>query len=427
MRLGGRTQAAIEILDDIAARTRPVADALRGWGLNHRFAGSADRGVIANLVYDSLRKKASQSWRMDDDTGHSLAFATLMDQWARPADQLAAAFADDRFAPPMPAPDRLAAWSSRSLNDAPDWVRADIPQWSAPYLEASLGADWVSQAAALGLRAPLDLRVNTLKADRAKVVKALSRFDAKPGSLFSTAVRIAAGSAETRLPNVQAEAGFQKGWFEIQDEGSQMVAALAAARPGEQVLDLCAGAGGKTLAMAAAMANKGQIHAFDADRNRLAPIHDRLKRAGARNVQVVSPHQSLDHLAGKMDLVVIDAPCTGSGTWRRRPDAKWRISEEALERRQQEQSQLLRDAMRYLRPGGRLLYITCSLFGAENEDRVSALISEEPMMQLATPDETWSSLCQTALHKDSQRASMMLTPLSCDTDGFYAAMLKRNG
>jgi 16S rRNA (cytosine967-C5)-methyltransferase len=190
------------------------------------------------------------------------------------------------------------------------------------------------------------LRVNTLKATRDKVLKALARARAEPGPWSPFAVRIAPPVRDGRAPNVEAEAAHARGWFEVQDAGSQVAALMTAAEPGHQVADICAGAGGKTLALAAQMANRGQIHAFDADRHRLRPIFDRLKRAGVRNVQVIPADepQRLEALKGGMDVVLVDAPCSGSGSWRRRPDAKWRLSREALERRIAEQTQGARHA-----------------------------------------------------------------------------------
>jgi 16S rRNA (cytosine967-C5)-methyltransferase len=193
------------------------------------------------------------------------------------------------------------------------------------FFEENFDDEWVAEASALSERAPLDMRVNTLKADRDKVQKQLAKFGAKPTKIARHGLRIAPGKGPDRLPNVQAEPAFQKGWFEIQDEGSQIVADLVFAQPGEQVFDYCAGGGGKTLALSAALDNKGQVHAWDADKSRLAPIFDRLKRAGTRNVQVHAADADLSPLEGRMDRVLVDAPCTGSGTWRRNPDAKWRL------------------------------------------------------------------------------------------------------
>ena len=181
-----------------------------------------------------------------------------------------------------------------------------------------------------------------------------------------------------RAPPLASDPAYVKGLVEVQDEGSQLAALLAEAKPGMQVLDLCAGAGGKTLALAAAMENQGQIYAADDDARRLAPIFARLARSGARNVQVRAPRGREDVLAdleGRCDLVLIDAPCTGSGAWRRNPDAKWRIRPGALEQRIKDQDETLENALRFVKRGGRIVYITCSVLKAENEDRIAEFMA----------------------------------------------------
>jgi 16S rRNA (cytosine967-C5)-methyltransferase len=231
---------------------------------------------------------------------------------------------------------------------------------------------------------------------------------------------------------VQVEPAYQKGWFEVQDEGSQLAALLVRARPGEQVLDLCAGAGGKTLALAAAMANKGQIVATDRDRTRLAPIFDRLKRAGTRNVQVREAGAALDDLTGRMDAVLIDAPCTGTGIWRRRPDAKWRLTERAVEERMAEQRTILADAARYVKPGGRLVYVTCSLLPEEDGDQVEGFLATHAEFRVASDREVVApadavqpapgTLFEDAL---TQSAGLVLSPRRTGTDGFFIAVISR--
>lgn len=427
MRLGGRAQAAIEVLDDIDDRHRPASLALRDWGLSHRFAGSGDRAAIGNLVYDSLRRRASQRWRMDSDDNGDLVCATLLGQWGYAADELAGEFAADPHAPPPPSTDRLAAWRSRDLAAAPDHVRADVPHWCAGQLAASFGAGWVGEAQAFACRPPLDLRVNTLKASRDKVLRALARFHARPTDHSPVGVRIAPGTRGARLPNVQAEAGYQKGWFEVQDEGSQIAALATGARPGEQVLDYCAGAGGKTLALSALMENRGQVHAHDADRMRLAPIHERLRRAGARNVQVVAPDAEMAVHTARMDCVLVDAPCTGSGVWRRHPDAKWRLDEAALAARLREQDAVLAGAAAFVRPGGRLVYVTCSVFAAENAERVAAFVARQTEFRLAAPGSLPAAACAIAQTGSGSESMVTLSPASTGADGFFLAMLERAG
>lgn len=264
MRLGGRLSGAIEVLDDIEKRRRPVADALKDWGLSHRFAGSGDRAAIGNIVYDALRMKLSHAYLMDSDTPVALGHAVMYRQWGFRADTLAAELADDRFAPEAPSEAMMKAFAQRRLEDAPLHVQGDIPEWTQGSFEENFSDDWLAEAKALAGRPTLDLRVNTLKATREKVLKALERSGAEPAAIARHGVRIPAGEGASRLPNVTAEISFQKGWFEVQDEGSQIVADLALPGEAEQVLDYCAGGGGKTLAMAAAMNNKGQVHASDA-------------------------------------------------------------------------------------------------------------------------------------------------------------------
>lgn len=425
-----RLAAAIEVLGDIERRHRPVSEALRDWGVSHRFAGSKDRAAIGNIVYDALRWRASSQWVMGEETPRATVLATVGRHWNLGGDRLVAMIEGDPHAPPQLTTAERALIDLADLGAAPPHVRADIPAWLAPRFERAFGESWVEEGAGLALRPPLDLRVNRLKAERDKVRAALAQFGAAETPLSSDGLRIAPTEGDSRHPNVQVEPGFQKGWFEVQDEGSQVAALMAAAKPGEQILDLCAGAGGKTLAMAAAMANKGQVFATDSDRARLAPIFDRLKRAGTRNVQVRPAGAELGDLAGKMDAVMLDVPCTGTGTWRRRPDAKWRLSERALGDRIADQSRLLDQAVRYLKPGGRLVYITCSMLPDEDGDQIAAFLARHKDFRIEPP----AALIDASGLPDSAKETLrptvgdfglMLTPRRTATDGFYVAVLRR--
>jgi len=429
MRLGGKLAAAIEVLDDLQRRHRPAADALRDWGLSHRFAGSGDRAAIGNIVYDALRRRRSAAWLLGADEPRALAFGALLLEWGETPASLAAALDGDRFAPAPLTEAEVAAFAARSLADAPDVVRADCPDWCAPLLRAAWGADWVAEAGALAGRPPLDLRVNRIKADATKVEAALRGTGVAPVPGLPDALRIAPIAGGGRHPNVQAEPAFLKGWFEVQDAGSQMAARLAGAQAGMQVLDFCAGAGGKTLAMAAAMDNKGQIFAHDADKQRLAPIFDRLKRAGCRNVQMVTGKEPLAALAGQMDLVLVDAPCTGSGTWRRRPDAKWRLTERQVATRTAEQAAILDAAARCVKPGGRLVYVTCSVFAEENERQVAAFRTRHAAFVPLDHAALWHAafdLPASTAAIDAQ-TGIRLSPLRTGTDGFFLSALRRDG
>ncbi|MDQ0455350.1 RsmB/NOP family class I SAM-dependent RNA methyltransferase [Rhizobium paknamense] len=426
MRLGGRLSGAIDILADIETRRRPVADALKDWGLSHRFAGSGDRAAIGNIVYDALRMKLSHAFLLDDDSPAALAYGVLLRQWGYTPEALAAALEGDSFAPEPLGEARLAAFSSRSLADAPLFVQGDVPDWVEPSLEAAFGAGWLKEAQALCERPSLDLRANTLKSTRDKVIKALERSGAEPAPIAPNGIRIAPGEGPSRLPNVTAELAFQKGWFEVQDEGSQLVADLVEAGEGEQVLDFCAGGGGKTLAMAAAMNNKGQVHAFDADRKRLAPIIERLKRAGTHNVQVHDRPEALQKLEGRMDKVLVDAPCTGTGTWRRRPDTKWRLTPRNLQERIDQQAEALADAARHVRPGGELIYVTCSILPEENQNQIAAFVARHPEFSAVPLMPRWQARFGTA-HKpvESETGGLTLSPGLTGTDGFFCARLQR--
>ncbi|THV23992.1 RsmB/NOP family class I SAM-dependent RNA methyltransferase [Peteryoungia ipomoeae] len=427
MRLGGRLSGAIEVLNDIETRRRPVADALKDWGLAHRFAGSGDRAAIGNIVYDALRMKLSHAYLMDDDSASALGWSVLLRQWGMSLDQLTSELDGDNFAPAPLTADQTAAFTSRDISQAPLHVQGDIPDWIQPSFEEAFGSDWLMEARALATRPTLDLRVNTLKAHREKVLKALDRSGAQASPIARFGMRVPAGEGPSRLPNVTAELSFQKGWFEVQDEGSQIVADLVDPREGEQVLDFCAGGGGKTLAMAAAMNNKGQVHAYDADRKRLAPIIERLKRAGTHNVQVHDSAKGLANLKERFDRVLVDAPCTGTGTWRRRPDTKWRLTDRNVAERTEQQQLALKDAAEYVRPGGSLYYVTCSVLPEENDRQVQAFCAENTGFEIVPVVSDWKRLfgADKPMPRSLDGKTVTLSPASMDTDGFFFCRMMR--
>lgn len=429
MKPAAHAAAAIDVLTDIDARRRPVADALKDWGLSHRFAGSKDRASIASLVYDVLRKRASLAFRMGSEMPRALVLGALAFTRGLDADAIAAGFAESPHAPAPLTDKERAAIASATLDGAPDWVRGDYPEWLDPHLARSFGAARAEEGAALAERAPLDLRVNALKGSREEALAELAHLGAGPAPHAPFGIRIPL-LADGRGPPVQSEPAFLKGLVEVQDEGSQLAALLAGARPGQQVVDLCAGAGGKTLALAADMDNKGQIFAHDRDIRRLAPLHERAQRAGVRNLQIRSPRGKEDVLAdldGRADLVVVDAPCTGTGTWRRNPDAKWRLRPNALALRRAEQEAVLEDAARLVKPGGRLAYITCSVLPEENEDRLAAFRAAHsgfvPVPAKAAAET--AGLGALAAHATAAGDALLLTPRRSGTDGFFIAVLER--
>jgi 16S rRNA (cytosine967-C5)-methyltransferase len=428
---GARASAAIEVLTDIETRKRPASEALKDWGLNHRFAGSGDRAAIGNLVFDALRARASAAFAMGEDSARAILLRTLVTSWGQTPQQVAALADGSRFAP-LPLTEAELQGLTRELPaDAPAHIRGDYPEWLDPLMRQAFGQRAAEEGTALAKRAPVDLRTNTLKSTREKVLKVLERFKPTPTPHSPLGLRIAQAPGARRSPHVEAEAAHGKGWFEVQDEGSQVAALLAGAQPKQQVIDLCAGAGGKTLALAASMGNSGQLYAYDSDRLRLRPIFERLKRAGARNVQVLpgGDEAALAAYQDKMDLVLIDAPCTGSGVWRRRPDAKCRLKPEMLEMRLAEQREALDQGASLVKPGGRLAYITCSILPPENGGQVEAFLARHPEFKIVPWPELWRSGLGTEPldSADGSTDTLLMTPHSHGTDGFFVAVLERQG
>jgi 16S rRNA (cytosine967-C5)-methyltransferase len=453
-----RISAAIEVLADIETKRRPAAEALKDWGQMHRFAGSGDRAAIAGLVYDALRRRASASYVLCDGSPRAVMLGMLRLERHLEVDAIAKLFDGSRFAPAPLTDGEREKLGAASLDNAPPHVAGDYPEWLDASLAAVFGEARAEEGAALAARAPLDLRVNPIKADRDRASAELGEY--KPGqtswSPWGLRIHVA---PDAKSPAIQSEPAFIKGHVEIQDEGSQLAALLSGAQPGEQVVDLCAGAGGKTLALAAMMENRGQIYATDTDKRRLAPIHARLERAGARNVQVRTPRGStssparaltssspvygegagrgqatddeLSDLFGKIDLVLIDAPCTGTGSWRRNPDAKWRLRPGALEIRRRDQAASLERAVPMVKPGGRIAYVTCSVLDEENGAQIRDFLARHPDFSVDKPERVAAALgergylfARTALLSDT---GLLMTPRRTGTDGFFVSLLRRNG
>jgi len=425
MRPGARQQAAIEILSTLENQRRPAADAVKDWMLSHRFAGSKDRAEIGDLVFGALRWKQSSAWRMGDDAPRAWVWGALRWGFGREAEWIEQSCYNDPHAPSPPTEAERAALAGASLDGATAHVCGDYPEWLDESLARAFGDARAEEGAALAVPASLDLRANTLKADRDKVIAALGespKLNEPPAPTPYAPDGVRIPWAQGRTFPWATEQSFVKGWFEVQDEGSQLAALLSGAAPGMQVADVCAGGGGKTLALAALMQNKGQIFAHDVDGRRLAPLKERLDRAGVRNAQIRAPMRTkdaLEDLRERMDVVFVDAPCTGSGTWRRSPDSKWRLRPNALAKRREEQQQALALAAPLVKPGGRLMYVTCSVLPEENEDAVGAFLASygqfEPVgLTLEAPH-----------HARSVGAQM--TPLKTGCDGFYVAALTRTG
>jgi len=431
---GARVEAAIGLLADIDKATAPADDVVANWFRRHRFAGSSDRAAISAHIYAVLRHRAQLDWWIAragkglaaDARRRLLAALALVEGWR--AAQIRDACDGDRFRPAPLSEDENAMVSSlagRQLahQDMPLYVRGNFPEWMESHLAAALGRTLAREAEAFNGEATLDLRVNTLRGDRGEARVALRRagVETEMTPLSPLGLRL-----KERMPLGQLEP-FRRGLIEVQDEGSQIAALLADARPGMRVVDFCAGAGGKTLALAASMNNRGHLVATDVSSRRLERATERLRRAGASIVQRVPLSGARDkwvkrHKAS-FDRVFVDAPCTGTGTWRRNPDAKWRLKPADLAELTALQSEILDSAARLVRPGGRLIYVTCSLLEEENERQVESFLAAHADFTLLPAWRVWRDAIG---GKPPEKGAMLrLTPARHGTDGFFVAVLER--
>lgn len=414
-----RLSAAIEILDAWQVRPDPIEGVLKSWGHAHRFAGSKDRTAIGDRVYAVLRAKSLLTARMGEETGRALVLASLavLDGLSLKDIDVLLAQGGPHAPPPLSADEKTHL--SAVPADLPPWVAGSYPEWLHGDLVRRFGDRLKLEAEAWLSRAPLDLRVNTLKTTRKEAQAQLSAhgFDARPTPLSPLGLRLSGGASLT------ASAPYRDGLVEIQDEGSQLSVLAAGVRPGMTVMEIGAGAGGKSLALAAEMKNRGRLIAADIDAARLERLRPRAARAGAAIIEtrLIPGGGVLDDFAGVCDLVFIDAPCSGSGTWRREPDNKWRLTPAILDARIAAQRRLLKDAARLVRPGGRLVYVTCSLLPQENEDRIAEFLVENREF---VPDRDGQGLTEAA-RLPTTAGLMQLSPGRTETDGFFVAVLTR--
>ena len=431
---GAQVEAAIGLLADIDKGTAPADDLVAEWFRRHRFAGSSDRAAISGHIYAVLRHRAQLDWWIGRTGGglpadarrRMLASLALIENWK--ASAIREACDGDRFRPAPLSDDEnmmVSSLASREIahKDMPPHVRGNYPEWLGPHLASSLGKDAARETAALNGEATLDLRTNTLKGDRGKARIALQRAGvaAEMTALSPHGLRLTA-----RVPLGQIEP-FRQGLIEVQDEGSQIAALLADARPGMRVIDFCAGAGGKTLALAASMNNRGHLVASDVSARRLERATERLRRAGASIVQRLPLSGARDkwvkrHKAS-FDRVFVDAPCTGTGTWRRNPDAKWRLKPEDLAELTALQAEILDSASRLVKAGGRLIYATCSLLREEDEEQVEKFLATHAGFTVLPAWRVWRD---TIGGKPPDKGAMLrLTPARHGTDGFFVAIVER--
>jgi 16S rRNA (cytosine967-C5)-methyltransferase len=429
-----RLAAAIELLAAIEdAAARPADAVANEFFRGRRFIGSGDRRAVSDRVWRVLRSRRRLAWWLAPEPTPRLLVAgsLLLEGWALSG--VVQAYAGGRFGPAglmRLEYTALARLEGHTINhpDMPEPVRLEIPDWLAPSLRARFGASLAAEMSAFEQPAPLDLRVNLLKTNReeAQAALAVEGWDARPSPLSPWGLRI-----EGRRP-VTSGPAFQSGLVEIQDEGSQLVAALVGAGPGMRVADWCAGAGGKSLALAAAMQNRGQIVACDVSATRLEGAVRRLRRAGVHNVEqhlLVTGDKWAKRRVGTFDRVLVDAPCTGTGTWRRNPDARLRLTGRDLHELLPKQAAILDAAQSVVRIGGRLVYATCSLLEEENEAQVTAFLTRHPGFALVPLARAWTLASPFAFPLASTPPCaedfLVLTPARHGTDGFFAALLER--
>jgi 16S rRNA (cytosine967-C5)-methyltransferase len=427
-----RVQAGIELLEATDAAPRAPADAVaNGFFRARRFIGAADRRAIADRHWTMLRAEARLAWALRRArapiTPRTRMLAQLLAE-GMTADAVAGLFSGARHGPaPLSAPEREALRALAALppedRTMPAAVRFGAPAWLLPRLEARFGERLAEEMAAMDAPAPTDLRANLLKTTReeARAALAAEGIAAEPTRFSPWGLRV-----EGRRP-VTATAAFRGGLVEIQDEGSQLIALIADARPGLRVVDFCAGAAGKTLALAAAMRNRGRLVACDIHLGRLDAAVKRLRRAGAGNVErrLLEPGEKwTKRAAGSFDRVLVDAPCTGTGTWRRNPDARARLLERDLAELVARQAAILDRASRLVKPGGSLVYATCSVLPEENESQVDAFRARHPSFEIVPLAEAWAAVAEGAPPCDGPFLS--LTPARHGTDGFFAAVLRRS-
>jgi 16S rRNA (cytosine967-C5)-methyltransferase len=424
-----RLQAVIEILD--ALDTQPAEQVVNDYLRQRRYIGSKDRKAVTAMAYDLLRHRARLAWRLERGGGAAaaprqqlLAYLALFTQ--ETPESLRGLFDGGRYAPAPLTPEEGAL--VERLDDPvlraqapPAWVAHEVPEWIMPRLEAAFGEAVGAETDALLGEAPTDLRVNTLLATRGAAQAALAEEGIKttPTPLSPRGLRVAGRRA------LRASLAFAAGLVELQDEGSQLAALLCEARSGMAVADLCAGAGGKTLALAAEMAGQGRLLAMDVQQARLDRSALRLRRAGAGFVERRAARDlaAAEDLHGTFDRVLVDAPCSGSGAWRRHPDARWRLTPEALEGYKAAQREALGRAAKLVKPGGRLVYVTCSLLPEENVEQAAAFLAAAPDFTAKPVEAAWQAVLEAPYPGGDPY--LTLTPARHGTDGFFIAIFER--
>jgi 16S rRNA (cytosine967-C5)-methyltransferase len=428
---GARIKAVIDVLEIILSAKSPADQQITNYFRNHRYIGSTDRRAIAERTYQVLRQFQHLNWlsqtltKQDDAPTHLLvalhlryhANFSLLD-----IDQI---FNGTQYHPEcLNKRELYLIKTDISELSPPIWAQLNLPEWLMPFFEENFPQSLESELAALNEAAPLDLRVNCLKIDRREVLEQLSfeAITASPTPWSPFGIRL-----PQRRP-LPTHPLWQDGFIEVQDEGSQLIALLSDARPGMNVVDFCAGAGGKTLAMAATMNNQGKIICMDTIEWRLKRAKERFRRAGIHNAECRTLDEAgykwLKRQSVRFDRVLVDAPCSGTGTWRRNPDLKLRFSQNDLDELVQKQADILDTASKLVKPFGRLIYATCSVLKNENDLQINHFLETHPDFELIPIQQVWNELFD--IDCPVKGNTLQLTPAQHQVDGFFCAvMMKR--
>ncbi len=421
-----RLQEAITALDLILSEHQPADQILHAYFRQRRFIGSKDRRYISDLVFETLRFyfPLMKALSLTLPSSRLLTLGCCLWRNEYTVSDLSNLLGRDKY-----GPSKLATHEVQQLEKIGTLVKSmslqdRVSAWIYPYLERSFPLSLGDELDALDQPAPTDLRVNSLKSDRAKILKNLieSGIEAEPTPLSPIGIRL-----KKRQP-LAAHPLWEAGAIEIQDEGSQLVALLVDAKPGMQIFDFCAGAGGKTLAMAAMMENKGRIVATDKVAWRLERSKERLRRSGVFNVECRPLSEEnrkwLKRQDGRYDRVLLDVPCSGSGTWRRNPDLKVRLTEQDFSEICQKQKDILEQASFLVKPGGRLIYATCSVLSAENHDQVASFLDLHPEFKVIPIAKIWHEIIGGTCPVNDNL--LQLTPAQHQVDGFFMAVMERS-
>jgi 16S rRNA (cytosine967-C5)-methyltransferase len=408
-----RIAASIELLEKLDGSLRPADEIASQYFRSRRFIGAKDRRDISERIFAIERAQSRLDWWVGGGAPRTRVIAHLaLVEGAAPAEL----FSGGKFAPePLSAEEQVLAdrLMGQALDraDMPAAVRLELPEWLEPLFAETFGDRLEAEMAALNRPAPLDLRVNTLKATREDAQKRLAAegIDSIPTPISPFGLRV------SMRVNLTASRSYQDGWVEVQDEASQICALKVETKADRLTIDLCAGAGGKTLALAAIMKDGGPLVACDNDQGRLQRMEARLKRAGISNVtrkKIAGPEDpALDRYRRKAERVLVDAPCSGTGAWRRNPAARWQFTPERLEALREEQRKLLICASTLVAPRGRLIYATCSVLKCEDQDQADHFLEFHPDFR--------------AVPASPENAYLSLTPARDGTDGFFVAVFEK--